>query len=332
MLLNRENWKLHRFWFMLFVIGIVISILALFVNRNSGFISFPGGSSTTGYLLGLIAGAIIVFEILLWPRKKLFRHWRIGRARTWMAAHIWLGLLTIPLAIVHAGIPWGGSLASMTIILLFLVVASGVFGLVVQNILPKRMKELVCGETVYSQINAVTQQIIAESDALVSAATGTIVGNTDWSELYPADKGGNDNVNVFVGASRSIANIYGRAVISEIPEKPIPKSEIVASAYESEIRNYLEFGNKGTSKLRDSTKQHSFFDDLGGKVVPEAKFLVNNLRSFCDERRDLDRQVKMHHWLHLWLAVHLPLSIALLVLLIWHAIVATKYSGIFSFF
>ncbi len=249
-----------------------------------------------------------------------------------MSAHIWLGLLTVPLAIVHAGIPWGGSLASMTIILLLLVVASGIFGLVVQNILPKKMTERVCGETVYSQIQSVSRQIVAESDALISASTGTNVGNTDWSELYPADKGGKDHESVFVGASRSIANIYGRAVVTELPEKPIANTEIVASAYESEIRNYLEFGKKGQSKLKDSSKLRFYFADLSGKVIPEAQFLISHLKEACDERRDLDRQVMMHHWLHLWLAVHLPLSLALLVLLIWHAIVATKYSGIFSFF
>ena len=331
MLLNRENWKLHRFWFFLFLTGFVGSLLAL-INFDKGWLAFPGGSSTTGYLLGVVAGLIIVFEILLWPRKKLFRHWRIGRARTWMSAHIWLGLLTVPLAIVHAGIPWGGSLASMTIILLLLVVASGIFGLVVQNLIPKKMKESICGETVYSQIQAVSQQIVAESDALVSASTGTNVGNTDWSELYPADKGGKGNAKVFVGAGRSIANIYGRAVVVELPEKPIANTEIVASAYETEIRNYLEFGKKGTSKLKDSSKQRFFFADLGSKIVPEAQFLISHLEKACDERRDLDRQVMMHHWLHLWLAVHLPLSLALMVLLIWHAIVATKYSGIFSFF
>ncbi len=327
MLINRENWKLHRTWFVVFILGIILSLFVYF----RGF-EFPGGSSTTGYLLGVSAGLIIVFEILLWPRKKLMRRWRVGRVRTWMSAHIWLGLLTVPLAIVHAGIPWGGSLATLTMILLLIVVGSGIFGLVLQQYIPNKMTQFAAGETIYSQIGTVAKQMVIEADALVSASTGTVVGKTEWSELYPADKGRADGATVFVGASRSIANIYGKAVITELPQQPIANSEAIATAYESQIRDYLEFGKKGPSVLTDTSKHDSYFDDLKNRVVPEAAALVNDLRKTCSERSQLDRQVSLHHWLHLWLGVHLPLAIALLVLVVWHAIIATKYSGIFSLF
>ena len=248
-----------------------------------------------------------------------------------MSAHIWLGLLTVPLAIVHAGVPWGGSLASATMVLLLLVVGSGIFGFVMQQFLPRKMTQLAPNETIYSQIENVTNQIIAEADALVSATCGAKVGETDWSELYQADKGGAEGIDVYVGASRTIANIYGTAVVTELPKPPIPNTQVLKSAYESTIRNYLEFGKHGSSRLRDQDKQEYFFQDLLDKVEPEAGYVVEHLKTWSRERRQLDRQRRLHHWLHLWLAIHLPLSLALLVLMIWHAIVATKYSGIFSF-
>ena len=220
----------------------------------------------------------------------------------------------------------------MTMTLLLIVVASGVFGLTLQQFIPRRMTQSLPFETVYAQLDAVNRQIIAESDALVSATTGSVVGDTDWSELNPADRGGDGGASVLVGASRSIANIYGRAVIAELPAKPIPNTQIIASAYESDIRTFIKSGRKGLSILKDPAKCDSFFADLADKVVPEAQFLVDILKHYCDERRQLDHQITLHHWLHVWLGIHLPLSMALLVLLIWHAIVATKYSGIFSFF
>ncbi len=329
MLLNRETWKLHRRWVVVFAIGLLGSLVAIF-NFRDGRIEFPGGSSTVGYSLGLVAGLIIIFEVLLWPRKKLLRRWRVGRVRSWMCAHIWLGLLTVPLAIVHAGIPWGGSLATATMILFLLVVGSGIFGLVLQQSLPRQMTQAVPGETIYSQIENVIEQILAEADALVSATCGTKVGKTNWSELYHTDKSGAKGT-AYVGASRSIANIYGTAVVTVLPKTPIPNTQILKSAYESTIRNYLEFGKAGSSRLKDQASAEPFFDDLSDKVGTDAVYVVKHLANWCHERRQLDRQRTLHHWLHVWLAIHLPLSLALLVLMVWHAIVATKYSGIFSF-
>ncbi len=331
MLINRDNWKLHRTWIVLGTCGLILAVIGLYDFSEGGF-RFPGGSSTTGYLLGVVAGLIIVFEVLLWPRKKLMRRWRIGRVRTWMSAHIWLGLLTVPLSLVHSGFPWSGSVASMTMILLLVVVGSGVFGLCLQHYIPRKMTQSWPNETVYTQIALVAKQIVAEADALVSATTGSIVGDTDWSELYPADKGGTDGTNAFVGARRSIVNIYGRAIIAELPTQPILNTQIIASAYESQIRNYLQSGKKGTSLFKDANKQRIFFADLSEKVVPEAQFLVDSLNQSCHERRQFDQQESLHRWLHLWLGVHLPLSIALLVLLVWHATMASYFSGIFSFF
>ena len=331
MLLNREKLKLHRTWIILFAAGLLLSVISLY-DPDADQVKFPGGSSTIGYLLGVLAGLIIVFEILLWPRKKLLRTWRIGRARTWMSAHIWLGLLTIPLVIAHAGFPWGGSLALVAITLLFVVVGSGIFGLVLQQYIPRQMTTSSPAESVYSQIDVVARQIVLEADALVSAATGSVCGKTNWSELYPKDKGRAAGVVDYIGASRNIANIYGKAVVIELPRHPIPDAQILATAFESRIRDYLEFGKKSRSPLIEQARQNQFFAELADKLDPDAHFVIDELKCWCDERRQLDQQKTLHHWLHLWLLVHLPLSLALLVIVVWHAIVATKYSGIFSLF
>lgn len=330
MRLNRETWRLHRFWAFLFGIGLLISI-GSGIDFQNYRLAFPGGSSTVGYLLGVIAGLIIIFEVLLWPRKKLLRRWRLGRVRTWMAAHLWLGVLTVPMAIVHAGVPWGGSLASATIILLFVVVASGIFGLIMQQWIPRQMTHLAPQETIYSQIDRVIEESVVEADALVSATCGQLVGETDWSTLYPADKAGTEKVSAYVGASRSIANIYGTAVVAELPPTPIPNSQILQGSYENTVRHYLIHGQSKSNVLGDESRQDSYFRELASKLEPEAAPVIQQLQDWCNQRRQLRIQRTLHHWLHIWLAIHLPLSLALLVLLLVHAWVATKYSGIFSF-
>jgi len=39
----------------------------------------------------------------------------------------------------------------------------------------------------------------------------------------------------------------------------------------------------------------------------------------------LTRQARLHRWLHAWLLVHVPLSIALILLGAVHAVVALRY-------
>lgn len=48
---------------------------------------------------------------------------------------------------------------------------------------------------------------------------------------------------------------------------------------------------------------------------------VEEMQSWCDERRMLDLQIKLQHWLHAWLFVHAPVSFLLLMLVFWHAFV-----------
>ena len=52
---------------------------------------------------------------------------------------------------------------------------------------------------------------------------------------------------------------------------------------------------------------------------------VAEIQGWCDERRMLDLQTKLHHWLHGWLFIHAPISFLLLMLTMWHAFVTLFY-------
>ena len=61
--------------------------------------------------------------MLLWPRKKL-RRYRLGRTRAWMYWHVWLGLVSLSLAIGHAGFQFGGTWTTAVLVLFLIVIAS----------------------------------------------------------------------------------------------------------------------------------------------------------------------------------------------------------------
>ena len=52
---------------------------------------------------------------------------------------------------------------------------------------------------------------------------------------------------------------------------------------------------------------------------------LTELEEICDERRQLADQKRLHHVMHGWLLVHVPLSMALLLLGAVHAVIALRY-------
>jgi hypothetical protein len=140
-----------------------------YLAARLGWVEWPGGSSRLGLVLGIAAAAIIAFEMLLWPRKQL-RGRRLGRTRVWMYWHVWLGLASIPLAVGHAGFRFGGPLTTAVLALYLVVIASGVWGLVMQQVLPHRLLHGFASETIESEVDRVMAVYQREADELVAAA------------------------------------------------------------------------------------------------------------------------------------------------------------------
>ena len=71
---------------------------------------------------------------------------------------------------------------------------------------------------------------------------------------------------------------------------------------------------------------HSWvFADLKDRLEPGLHETADQLNVLCVQRRQLDLQLRLHCWLHNWLCVHTPLSVALVVLMGIHVWVALKW-------
>jgi len=130
-LINRQTFGRHWSW-IAFVMLATAAAIAWYVHHAKASGRLPGGASLPGLAFGIAAAAIMVFELLLWPRK-LLRRWRLGSAKSWLRAHIWLGLFTVPLVLLHSGFHWGGTLSTALAMLFILIIASGIFGLWTQQ-------------------------------------------------------------------------------------------------------------------------------------------------------------------------------------------------------
>ena len=250
MLIDRRNLREHLPWIVFLLLSTGGASFWFFaVNRETA--DWPGGSSWPGFTFGVVGAAIILFEMLLWPRKML-RTWRIGRVKTWMRAHIWLGLLCFPLFIYHSGFSLGGQLSAVTLIVLFIVLGSGIWGLLLQQFLPQTMLNEVPAETIYSQIVAVVEQICSEAERLVSAVCGPRPGElpVPHEEQLVTIGGG----PLTVGAVRSAGRVQGKVVQTRVPSKPIPDTESLREFYDESLHPFLVAGKDSDSPLQVTSK------------------------------------------------------------------------------
>jgi hypothetical protein len=260
------------------------------------------GGSAIGLTYGIIGFAMMVFAGLLAAKKKV-RLWRIGRAQTWMRGHLWLGLLSFPIILFHAGFTFGGSLTAVMMWIFAIVILSGVVGAALQHYMPRMMLSRLPMETIYEQIPHVRAQLLIEADGIVSGACGGLAVITD-----PAAERATGDASKLQSAVRVDADVTG------------PLREF----YLAEMRPFME---KPESSHPLAEKSHG--DQVFGRLrtlLPQVfHTAVGDLENICEEQRQLRRQQRMHAVLHGWLLTHIPLSFALLVLAIIHIVTALRY-------
>jgi hypothetical protein len=95
--------------------------------------------------------------------------------------------------------------------------------------------------------------------------------------------------------------------------------------YDRELKPFLEKPNARGSALGDAAQAGSAFIQLRTLVPASLHTTIADLEGICEEERQLTLQSRLHLWLHAWLLVHIPLSLALLLLGAIHAVMALRY-------
>ena len=289
----------HKSW--------IVATTVLTVLATAGYIIYvaktpegPTGGSVPGMLYGIGGSLLMVFAGLLSARKQV-PTWRLGRAQTWLKGHIWLGLLSVPLILFHSGFHWGGRLEQVLWIVFALIIASGIFGLVLQQVLPRFMTKQVSLETIYEQIPHVCTVMRADADAMVTAVCGPL------GLEQPAEAG------------EEKGKKKAKAV------QPLEGSGPLKDFYLRDVRAFFDGKFERSTILASDTRAAGLFSQVRVIVPPTLHETLDQLAAFCEERRQLAVQSRLHHWLHGWLFLHVPLSMALLVLGIAHAVMALWY-------
>lgn len=325
---DRGQLGLHAAW----GIPAVLLTAGLAVAYASGSVRFGdwlGGGSPIGLLCGLIGALIIGFEMLLWPRK-VWRRLRLVPAKHWMAAHIWFGLVCLPIAILHAGFHWGGWLPTVLLLLLGATVLSGVYGFVLQNVLPKWMLRNLPAETIYSQIDYVSEQSVDDARRLLTLACGP---DLYTAEIQPTDEiqrivsqqeSESEAPALVVGASRESGRTTGRMLLTTAASACREDAEVLWRAFE-ELRPFLLQGKVAGGPVAELIDVPRWFAQLRAICIDDSEEVISALERICHHRHQFDMQQRVHRWLHGWIPLHLGLSVALSILLVAHIWTALRF-------
>src|SRR6478672_4257204 len=378
------------------------------------------GGTPLGLWFGSISLAIFLFAALLSLRKKI-PLWRVGTVQRWLRAHIWLTILTIPLVILHSGFRLGGPMTTFLMVLYGIVMISGFYGLFLQHIMPRMMKERLPAETVFEQIPHIRSQLAvaaekmrdsfkpappkkpaaaapAPSAAKTAAAAGPVMASTKGELSTPAARAksatGSSEIAAPVVAAATVDPDAKEPAAASVPNAPIrpapPKTEtmgtptarvqsdppgapvpreaippgdqpapsppvtaatdappppapaakpaapaaapsdpaseaVLVEFIERQILPYLRAHRGDRMRLNNPRFSDDTFRFVKLRVAEAYRSRVEEIQNWCDERRMLDLQVRLHHWLHGWLFVHVPFSFLLLMVTVWHACVTLFY-------
>jgi hypothetical protein len=189
-------------------------------------------------------------------------------------------------------------------LLFALVIVSGLFGLVLQQFLPRIMMTQVPMETIYEQIPHILGQLRTEAEELVTAMCGPL-----------------ENPHPSLGAS---SQVWVQAEALERSHAPLEGGAPLKEFYRLHIRPYLQ-GSGRDASLAIPARATVLFQQARTLLPASLHKTLGDLEAICEERRQLALQTRLQHWLHGWLLVHVPLSMALLLLSAAHAVIALRY-------
>jgi hypothetical protein len=105
-----------------------------------------------------------------------------------------------------------------------------------------------------------------------------------------------------------------------------PDSEAMLVEFLTEqVIPYLSARRGDRLRLGKNRYSEDLFRVVKLRVAELYRGRVEEIQAWCDERRVLDLQLRLQHWLHAWLFVHVPVSYFLILFTAWHAYVTLFY-------
>lgn len=279
-----------------YAIGLVSASLMLYVTQDAT--KPPSGSTWQGYVLGTVGALLIVWLTLLGIRKR--RYGGKGDVQAWVSAHVYLGVALLSVAMFHSAGQLDWNIHSATFILMVIVIVSGILGVYLYLLLPLKMSANRKGRSrddLFEELGKLNQSCLelsakcapATELAVQSSITGTTIGGGLLAQLLARDR------STFLG-STDVHDLETARPVSNQGQNKI-----------------LEFVAKRAPRVRA---------DAEAEALPT---LVSRIARRQELLRRIRKDIQLQGWLEVWLFIHVPMTIALLVALVIHITVVFLY-------
>lgn len=272
-------------------IALVVGSALLYATHGAG--TQPSGDTWQGYVLGTVAAALVVWLACLGVRKRRYAS-TAGTVEGWTSAHVYLGTALLVVATLHSAAQLGWNVHTLSYVLLWLVVLSGIVGIQSYVMLPRllaRNRESGARAQMFAELLELDREarsLTARCTPAVAAAISsgverTVIGGGVLTQLL-----GRDHSSFISGDSGTLATNFDQQPLVNYVAARIPRVEKTAEA----------------------------------ATLHEAVVVLCRRQAVL---RRIRRDVKLQGWLGAWLYVHVPLTIALLVVLVIHVLTTFIY-------
>ncbi|BDI61774.1 hypothetical protein [Qipengyuania nanhaisediminis] len=203
----------------------------------------PNGGSWYGYTLGTIGLLLIVWLALLGIRKRKITDGRWS-LKAWTSAHVYLGLALVVVGTLHTGFQIGWNVHTLAYALMLLVIASGIYGVIVYAALPSalssnrnemtRAQMLEALTALDRQLESAAQPLDrAQSDRVIAALEQDVFHGGALARLTGSYRG--------CATTRALAGFAGANAGADSAEERVRTLLVRRSGQLAQIRRHLRY-------------------------------------------------------------------------------------------
>lgn len=289
-----ENMLTYRKSYYLYI-SMALILLSYLVYRTQAGIEGSNGGTPQGYVLGTLGAVLIVWLALLGIRKRSFQM-RLGSVKAWVSAHVYLGSSLLVVASFHSAFQLGFNIHSLAFVLLLLVIFSGFYGVFSYIRYPAKIAALAdgrSGEESLALLNHLKDEILDTCGKLDSELQMTVSSAIERTDI------GGSTLDMLLARDKSTMcrNVFGENEITRVDIVPNPAQQPL-----------IDFIAKRIPR---------------GRRASEPELLLNLLNLLTRRQQlleDLRASLQLKARTRIWLFVHTPISIALLVALVIHVV------------
>lgn len=289
-----ENMLTYRKSYYLYI-SLALILFSYVIYWSQAGIEGSNGGTPQGYFLGTLAAALVLWLAMLGIRKRSFQRVK-GSVKAWVSAHVYLGSSLIIIASFHSAFQLGMNIHSFAYLLLLVVIFSGMYGVFAYIRYPQIIATLSdgrSGEENLALLNRLKEEISATCEKLDSELQLTVISAIERTDI------GGSTLDMLLARDRSTMyrNVFGKNEITRV--------DIVSNFGQQPLIDYIAKriprGNRAT----------------------EPELLLSLLNSLTRRQQllaDLRKTLQLKARTKVWLFVHTPISVALLVALIIHIV------------